>query len=99
MPAAPYPETLMTTASSLQSRQLPRQPAQAPANRVVRSEPAALTSRQKSAKPSFAAEEDDEFRMNLSDLPRMSTGLHVDGFTPSLTSRVLDLLDRLRKRS
>ncbi len=89
----------MTTASSLQSSQLPRQPAQVAPKRVVRSEPAPLPSRPQNVSPLFATEEDDEFRMNLGDLPRMSTGLHVDGFAPSLTSRVLDLFDRLRKRS
>lgn len=46
----------------------------------------------------MAAAEDDEFRVNLSDLPRLSPGLHVDGFTPSLTSRILDLFDRIRGR-
>jgi hypothetical protein len=44
------------------------------------------------------AEDDEEFRMNLVDLPRIPAGLHVDGFAPSLTSRVLDLFDRLRRR-
>lgn len=45
-----------------------------------------------------SAEDDDEFKMNLGDLPRTRPGLDVDGFEPSLTSRVLDLFDRLRKR-
>jgi hypothetical protein len=42
--------------------------------------------------------DDDEFTMNLGDLPRTQPGLQVDGFQPSLTTRVLDLFDRLRKR-
>jgi hypothetical protein len=45
-----------------------------------------------------SAADDDEFKMNLGDLPRTKPGLDVDGFQPSLTSRVLDLFDRLRKR-
>lgn len=44
------------------------------------------------------AARDDEFRLNLRDLPRASTGLQVDGFAPSLFSRLLDLIDRLRGR-
>jgi hypothetical protein len=47
---------------------------------------------------SESSEPDDEFKMNLGDLPRTKPGLDVDGFEPSLTSRVLDLFDRLRKR-
>jgi len=41
---------------------------------------------------------DDEFTMKLGDLPRTRPGLDVDGFQPTLASRFLDLVDRLRKR-
>ena len=91
----------MTTASSLQSRQVPRQNAPAGIPRNGRNEAVPTPARALKAVPLFpadAAAEDDEFRLNLSDLPRLSTGLNVDGFQPSLTSRVLDLIDRLRKR-
>ena len=91
----------MTTASSLQSRQVQRQNAPAGTPRIGRNEPLPAPARALKPVPLFpgdAIAEDDEFRLNLSDLPRMSTGLNVDGFQPSLTSRVLDLFDRLRRR-
>ncbi len=81
----------MTAASPLPPRQPPR-----PSARAVRADAVARV-----AAPMFlpvASAADDEFRMNLSDLPRVSPGLQVDGFTPSLTSRILDLLDRIRGR-
>lgn len=43
------------------------------------------------------AAQDEEFHLDLSDLPRNPAGLHVDGFTPSLLSRLLDLIDRIRR--
>lgn len=39
---------------------------------------------------------DDEFRLNLEDLPRGPIGLNVDGFKATLFSRLLDFVDRLR---
>lgn len=35
---------------------------------------------------------DDEFRLNLSDIPRMRESLEVEGLKPSLLSRLLDLI-------
>jgi len=35
---------------------------------------------------------EDEFRLNLSDIPRMRESLEVDGLKPSLLSRLLDLI-------
>lgn len=81
----------MTLASPLIHRQPPRAGARAVRVDAVPQVIAPLFM------PAEAAE-DDEFRMNLGDLPRMSPGLHVDGFTPSLTSRILDLFDRIRGR-
>lgn len=89
----------MTQASPLPSRQPVRQPASAGAPRAARGEPASATTAMKRV-PLFSesSEPDDEFKMKLGDLPRTKQGLDVDGFEPSLTSRVLDLFDRLRKR-
>jgi hypothetical protein len=39
---------------------------------------------------------DDEFRLNLSDIPRMRESLHVDGLKPTLLSRFLDLVMPLK---
>jgi hypothetical protein len=90
----------MTPASPVQSRQPARQPGSAGAPRAARSEHAAPPRALKRV-PLFSesdASDDDEFRMNLGDLPRTKPGLDVDGFKPSMTSRVLDLFDRMRKR-
>jgi len=35
---------------------------------------------------------DDEFRLNLSDIPRMRESLDVEGLKPTLLSRLLDLI-------
>lgn len=46
-----------------------------------------------------AASADDEIRLNLSDIPltRMENNMHVEGFKPSLLSRLLDLVMPLRR--
>lgn len=46
----------------------------------------------------LAAAGDDEIRLNLSDipLPRIDNEMHVEGFKPSLLSRLLDLVMPLR---
>jgi hypothetical protein len=46
-----------------------------------------------------AASGDDEIRLNLSDIPvpRMENSMHVEGFKPSLLSRLLDLVMPLRR--
>jgi hypothetical protein len=45
-----------------------------------------------------AASGDDEIRINLGDipLPRLENEMHVEGFKPSLLSRLLDLVMPLR---
>ena len=45
-----------------------------------------------------AASGDDEIRLNLSDIPlvRQDDEMHVEGFKPSLLSRLLDLVMPLR---
>ena len=90
----------MTPASPLQSRQPAWQPVSAAVPRAVRGErpsPVRAIKRVPLFSESSATDE-DEFKMNLGDLPRTKPGLDLDGFQPSLTSRVLDLFDRLRKR-
>ena len=47
----------------------------------------------------FAPRGEEEVRLNLSDIPQMSTGdLHVEGFKPSLLSRLFDLVAPLNRR-
>jgi hypothetical protein len=42
---------------------------------------------------------EEEIRLNLSDIPRLSTGdLDVEGFKPSLLSRLYDLVSPLDRR-
>lgn len=36
--------------------------------------------------------EEPDFRLNLSDIPRMRESMEVEGFKPSLLSRLLDLV-------
>lgn len=45
-----------------------------------------------------AASADDEIRLNLSDIPRLQadTEMRVEGFRPTLLSRLLDLVMPLR---
>ena len=45
-----------------------------------------------------AASADDEIRLNLSDIPRVhqDNEMHVEGFKPTLLSRLLDLVMPLR---
>jgi hypothetical protein len=38
----------------------------------------------------------DEFKLNLADLPRSQESLEVEGFKPSLLSRLLDLVAPMR---
>jgi hypothetical protein len=89
----------MTTGTTAQHRALQRPPPGPVVSRRPRVEPAQVAARPPKSAPRFADEDDgDELRLNLSDLPRLDTGLHVDGFAPTVTSRILDLIDRLRKR-
>jgi hypothetical protein len=64
----------------------PARPAQAPVGRST-------------AQFAFAAASaDDEIRLNLSDIPRVrqDNEMHVEGFKPTLLSRLLDLVMPLR---
>ena len=39
---------------------------------------------------------EDEFRINVSDIPRMRESMEVDGLKPSFLSRLLDLVAPLK---
>jgi hypothetical protein len=41
-------------------------------------------------------DDDAEFRLDLSDIPRMRWSLHVDGLKPTLLSRLFDLVAPLK---
>jgi hypothetical protein len=62
-------------------------PHAAPAARAAAPRPA------RSAAPTLnSPERSDEFKLNLADLPRSQESLEVEGFKPSLLSRLLDLV-------
>lgn len=47
----------------------------------------------------FTPRGEEAIRLNLSDIPRMSTGdLEVEGFKPSLLSRLFDMVAPLERR-
>jgi hypothetical protein len=46
----------------------------------------------RSGAPALNSPERDEFKLNLADLPRSQESLEVEGFKPSLLSRLLDLV-------
>lgn len=73
--------------------------ASTPARRVATPTPSAsaLGARAVQAAPVAAAaasfgHQDDEFRINLSDIPRMRESMDVEGLQPSLLSRLFDLI-------
>jgi hypothetical protein len=58
----------------------PARPASAPAARATHAAVATFD------------DNEDEFRLNLSDIPRMRESMVVDGLRPSVLSRLLDLV-------
>lgn len=78
------------TSASAPARRVaaPARPASAPIARSVAAAPVA-------AAAGFDHHE-DEFRINLSDIPRMRESMDVDGLKPSLLSRLLDLVAPLK---
>jgi hypothetical protein len=58
----------------------PARPASAPAARAPQAAVATFD------------DHEDEFRLNLSDIPRLRESMEVDGLKPSLLSRLLDLV-------
>ena len=71
-----------------------RRPAQAAPAQPTKTPPA----RSRGQFAFAAASGDDEIRINLGDipLPRQDNEMHVEGFKPSLLSRLLDLVMPLR---
>lgn len=77
----------------------PRAIARPVAAPVASVKPAAVSAASASTSaPMFAhllgADTEEELRLQLGDLPRMSTGMHVEGFKPTLLSRVFGLFNR-----
>jgi hypothetical protein len=82
--------------------------AASPASSQVRRTAAAAPSRSQSAQPgarqpvaasggfAFVAASDDEFKLNLGDIPHMPATLDIEGFKPTLLSRLFDLVAPLR---
>lgn len=74
-----------------------RSAAQPPRRAVEPSRPAAPTrpSAARSAAPAFFSDDDDEIRVNLADVPRMSlaveSSMHIEGLRPTLLSRFVSL--------
>ena len=44
----------------------------------------------------FDHDDEDDFRLNLSDIPRQQTSLDVEGLKPTLLSRLFDLIAPLK---
>jgi hypothetical protein len=83
MSASPAPQIRRATAPAPQAR--PAQPPQASA-RVRQSDGFAFA----------GADLDEEFRVNLSDIPRQHQSMEVEGFKPSLLSRLINLIAPLK---
>jgi hypothetical protein len=82
MSANPAPQIRRATPPTPQAR-----PAQAqPSVRARQSEGFAFA----------AADHDEQFRVNLSDIPRQQESLEVEGFKPSLLSRLFNLIAPLK---
>lgn len=82
MSANPAPQIRRTAAPAPQAR--PAQPQ--PAARARQSEGFAFA----------AADYEDEFRLNLSDIPRQQESMEIEGFKPSLLSRLFNLIAPLK---
>lgn len=86
----------MSAASPAQS-QVRRNAAAAPSRSPQQA--AAAPARQAANSHDFSTPKgDEEIRLNLSDIPVMRGTLDVEGFTPSLLSRLFDLIAPLDKR-
>jgi hypothetical protein len=62
----------------------PTRPATAPSARAAQAAPVAAAAQ--------FDHHDEEFRINLSDIPRMRESMDVEGLQPSLLSRLFDLI-------
>lgn len=87
MSAASPSQQVRRTAAAAPSR--PAQSAQQAMRQPVHATPAFA----------FAAPSaDDDFRVNLGDIPRVEETLDIEGFKPTLLSRLFDLVAPLNKR-
>ena len=80
MSANPAPQVRRVVAPTPQAR--PAQPA--------------VRARQSDGFAFAATDHDDEFRVNLSDIPRQQESMEVEGFKPSLLSRLFNLIAPLK---
>jgi hypothetical protein len=87
--ASPAQSQVRRNAAAAPSRspQAPQQHAHAPARQAAQSQ----------ASDFSAPKGDEEIRLNLSDLPVMRGTLDVEGFEPSLLSRLFDLIAPLKR--
>jgi len=77
-------------------------PAQSQVRRTVAAAPSRSSQpiRQAQAPQAFAfpPDREDEFRLNISDMPVTQETLDVEAFNPSVLSRLLDMFAPLKKR-
>ncbi len=96
--ASPAHNQVRRTAAAAPSR-APQQQAPAYAHAQAQApvrQPAPAT---RAANDFFAPRGEEEIHLNLSDIPPLSTGdLDVEGFKPSLLSRLFDLVSPLDRR-
>lgn len=52
--------------------------------------------RARQAAPRFDADRTGEFKINLADIPRVPESLEIEGFKPSLLSRLLNVIAPIR---
>lgn len=75
----------MSAAPSASRPMQARAPMRAPAPRAART-----------AAPAFEPDSEDEFKINLADIPRAPASLEIEGFKPSLLSRLLNVIAPIR---
>ena len=80
MSANPAPQIRRATAPTPQARPAQPQP----------------TARARQSEGFAFADHEDEFRLNLSDIPRLEESMDVEGFKPSLLSRLFNLIAPLK---
>ncbi len=73
-------------------------PAMSTARRTEAAAPARPVRQQAQAFAFSAPRGEDEIRLNLADIPRMEATMDIEGFKPSLLSRLFDLVAPLDKR-
>ena len=82
------------SAASPASSQVRRTAAAAP-SRPISNQPA-RTAMQVAPAFAFADANEDEFKISLGDIPRQQESMHIEGFKPTLLSRLFDLVAPLK---